>query len=331
MNNMKNKYLLLFFFLFAQLGVALAQEDSTQEATEEVTEEAAADEKPELSLQLGFHTLNNKLPYLMLSSKLRKDNSFQVITGAKVKVYFKEETDEGLIGEAVTDSRGVAKLVLPARMKAAWDSSTTYPFVAVAAETRDWVETRSEIEITKAKILMDTTQTEEGKRAISVQVLQFDGTEWTPAPDVELKVGVRRLSSLLPVGEEETYTTDSAGMVIAEFGRDSLPTADKKGNLVLAVKVEDNDMFGNMEVEMAAPWGVYTHTPAVASFGKRTLWATSDRAPLWLLFMAAFIIVAVWSVIIYLIYLIFRLKKLGNKSTVEVGQEAPVFAELRES
>ena len=39
-----------------------------------------------------------------------------------------------------------------------------------------------------------------------MQVLQFDGTEWIPAPDVELKVGVRRLSSLLPVGEEETYT-----------------------------------------------------------------------------------------------------------------------------
>jgi hypothetical protein len=41
-------------------------------------------------------------------------------------------------------------------------------------------------------------------------------------------------------GDEETYTSDSTGMASAGFKRDSMP-GDEKGNLILVVRVEDND------------------------------------------------------------------------------------------
>jgi hypothetical protein len=301
---MKNRYF-LFAIMLVLFSTVMAQE-----------------EKPELSLQLGFHTINNKIPYLMASTRLKKDNSFQIVEGARIKVYFKEEADAYLLGEAVTDHRGFAKFVLPPAMKSAWDSSAAYPFIAVAAEAKDYAVTRTEIQMSRARIVVDTTLNEEGKRAVLVKVEQFDGTGWTAASEVEVKVGVRRAASVLPVSEEESYTTDSLGTVTAEFMRDSLPTENKKGELLLAVSIEDNDIFGNLVVERSVPWGVYQKP--VSNLGRRTLWSTSDRAPYWLLFMALTIIAVVWGVIFYLVYLFIRIKRSGSTTSVPKADKLPV-------
>ena len=77
-----------------------------------------------------------------------------------------------------------------------------------------------------------------------------------PAKDVELKIGIRRLGGDLKIGDEETYTTDSLGQVAGEFKCDSLP-GDKKNNLTLIAKVEDNDSYGNLSVDKTVPWGIY--------------------------------------------------------------------------
>lgn len=309
---MKNNYILCLLLACLTPFALMAQEE----------EKPAEEEKPELSLQVRFYTLDNKLPYLLLTSKIRKDNAFQVVEGAKVKVYFMEETDEAMIGEVTTDDKGLAKLVLPPSIKPGWDSNTLYTFLAVAPETKDYVETRVEKEITRARIEMDTTQTEEGKRAIAVKVLQYDGTDWIPAADVELKVTVKRSAGYLPVGEEESYTTDSTGMVVAEFATDSLPSADKKGNIVLAARIEDNDLFGDMILEKNVPWGVYHKPPE--GLTKRSLWATADKAPIWLLFMAISIIAAVWGVIFYLVYVFIRIRKDGREPDMKVKAKTPV-------
>jgi hypothetical protein len=309
---MKNKYILYLLLLLLAPFAAFTQEEEKKE------EEG----KPELSLQVRFHTIDNKLPYLLFTSKIRKDNALQVVERAKVKVYFMEETEESLIGEVTTDDKGLGKLVLPPSIKPVWDSNTLYTFYAVASETKDYAETRVEKEVTRARLELDTTQTEEGKRAVAVKVLQYDGTDWVPAADVEVKVTVKRSAAYLPVGEEETYTTDSTGMVLAEFTKDSLPTADKKGNIILAARIEDNDLFGDLILEKAVPWGVYRKVPE--GLTKRSLWATADKAPYWLLFMAISIIATVWGVIFYLVYVFIRIRKEGRPSKIEVEPRRPV-------
>src|SRR6185436_20615217 len=122
------------------------------------------------------------------------------------------------------------------------------------------------------KITIDTLADAEA-RTITVSVSALIGGEWVPAKDVEMKVGVARSGgSILSAGDEETYTTDSTGIVTAEFKRDSLP-GDQKGNIILAAKVEDNDQYGNLLVEKAVPWGVALK-PEKNFFDQRTLWTT---------------------------------------------------------
>ena len=143
--------------------------------------------------------------------------------------------------------------------------------------------------------------------------MKLDNSDWVPANEVEMKVGIQRLGGVLPGGEEETYTTDSTGMVTVLLNKDSLP-GDAKGNIQLVALVEDNDAIGNLSVVKTVPWGVIV-TPNTDFFNKRSLWATRFKTPYWLLVLAYGIIISVWATIIYLVFQIVRIKRLGTTSS----------------
>jgi len=121
---------------------------------------------------------------------------------------------------------------------------------------------------------------------------------------------IKRLGGNLTVGDEPTYTTDSSGTVAAEFKRDSIP-GDANGDIVLIANVEDNDNYGNLSVEKTAKWGApLTYD---STFNDRSLFGTRDKAPIWLLLMAYLIIGIVWGTLAYLVFQIFKIKKLGRR------------------
>jgi hypothetical protein len=129
-----------------------------------------------------------------------------------------------------------------------------------------------------------------------------------PAKEVELKVIVKRMAGSLSVGDAETYTTDSTGTALAEFKRDSIP-GDTEGYIIVIARTEDNDTYGNISVEKKLKWGA-PFVP-VNTFDKRTLFATRDKSPVWLLFIAYSIAIGVWGTIIYLVTRIAKIRKAG--------------------
>ena len=56
-----------------------------------------------------------------------------------------------------------------------------------------------------------------GKKTITVQVLAQTADDWAPAADVEMRIGIKRLGSILSVADEPTFTTDSSGMIEVEL------------------------------------------------------------------------------------------------------------------
>ena len=273
---------------------------------------AQKETKTDILVSYRYFVKNNSLPYLLLQTRIKADNKLQTLPGVVLKLFVDQSIPENLIAKVRTDEKGMAKAVLPVSLKEVWDSSATHKFLAVVEATSLEEETTTELEITKAKIVLDTIS-EEGARKVTAQVLALENGEWIPAKDVEVKIGVRRLGGDMKIGEEESYTTDSLGQLTGEFKIDSLPAEDKKGNIVLVAKTEDNERFGNLSQEKTVPWGAYFERQT--NFNQRSLWATRDKAPLWLLLMACSIIAAVWSVIIYLVFQLFRIKKLGNSAT----------------
>lgn len=254
--------------------------------------------------RVRYYNSNNSMQYLLLESTLKKN---KVLTAQKNKVYqvYLDNTGPGsLIGTVTTGEDGSAKIFIPVSLKAAWDSSGKHSFIVKEGD----VTVIDDYAVTKARIKIDTVISD-GVRSITVNVLKYENKEWVPAKDVEMKVGVERLGSILSAGDEETYTTDSTGSVSVEMKKDSLP-GDKKGLITLAAKVEDNDELGNLFAEKSVPWGTPTNIKT-DFFDQRTLWSTRFHTPYWLLFMAYSIVFAVWGTLIYLLFQLGRIKKLG--------------------
>lgn len=288
----RNSILLILCFLAGGINVS-AQDSSAAEP----------------SVNLRYFVNNNRVPYLIAESRIKVGKKFQALPRQVVKVFLDSNNPENLITKTYTDENGKAKVIIPPAFKDKWNNSPRHNFISVLEATSLEDERTSELEITKAKIEIDTLS-EDGTRTVNIKMMFLENNDWVPAKEVEMKVGIDRLGGILSAGDEETYTTDSSGTINAEFKKDSLP-GDQKGNIVLVAKVEDNDQYGNLLVEKTVPWGVAV-TPDKNFFDQRTLWSTRFRTPLWLLFMAYAIVISVWGTIIYLVIQIVKISKLGK-------------------
>jgi hypothetical protein len=264
---------------------------------------------PKEIVKLNYYNNNNSLQYLQLESILKTGKKLEPQKNKVFKLFLDIDRPENLITKVQTDSNGKAKAIIPVKLKTTWDSTGTHTFLVVAEATSKEEETTTEFTVTKSKITIDTS-TVDSTRSISATVLKYENGQWVPAKDVEMKIGVQRFGGLLPAGDEDTYTSDSTGAVTAEFKRTGLP-GDDKGNLVLAVKVEENDQLGNIIIEKEVPWGIASKTDN-GFFNQRTLWSTRFKTPFWLLFMAYSIVVGVWGTIIYLVFQLVKIKKLQS-------------------
>ena len=290
----KNKWIfLLLLFLFSLLTTRITAQQDSVPAKELV--------------KLRYFNDNNLWQYLVLENSLKAGRKTEPLANRKFKLFLDSSKATNLISEVTTDNNGKAKSFLPPSLKSSWDASSVHTFLAVACGKE---ENATELEITKAKIQIDTVS-EDTTRNIIVTVSKYENAEWVPANEVELKVGIARQGGgILSAGDEETYTTDSTGTVRVELTKKDLP-GNSIGNMVLVAKAEDNDLYGNLLVEKVVQWGIAVK-PDTGFFEKRTLWSTRFRAPFWLLFMAYSIIISVWGTIIYLVWQIIKIKKLGT-------------------
>ncbi len=262
-------------------------------------------------LDVNYFSYNNNIPYVQVMARLKQGRKFEPVKGVILKVYLDSISPSLLMTEkGVTDETGKADAAMPPSLQKEWNASAKHTFIAEASGVKEFEGEKAVTEITKAKLLMDTATGSETKN-ITVTLVALEDGKWTPVKDADMKIMIKRLGGDLTVGDEANYTTDSSGTVTAEFKRDSIP-GDANGNIVLIAKVEDNDNYGNLSLEKTAKWGA----PLAyhSTLYERSLFATRDKAPIWLLFMAYFIIGIVWGTLIYLVFQIFKIKKLGKQA-----------------
>ena len=258
---------------------------------------------------LKYFNANNSLQYLLLENKQKTGKKIDPLKDKTFHIYLDSIGAAYKIADMTTDATGCAKSFIPTELKDVWTAKPVHKFLAIEKRKED--EVASELEIIKARIIIDTA-TDGETQSIIVSVSKYENDGWLPAPDVEMKVGIQRLGGILSAGDEETYTTDSSGTVTVELTKDSLP-GGQHGNIVLVAKVEDNDLYGNLVVEKPVPWGI-SGKSADNFFDQRKLWATNFRTPVWLLFLAYSIIAGVWGTIIYLVIQLAKIRRLGISS-----------------
>jgi len=261
--------------------------------------------KRELSVNLSYFNQNNSIQYLSAQTKTRVDGKFQNVAGIPITFYINSEIPNNLIGKAITNENGYAILFIPPAAQQIWKQNAKQTFLAVSASTPQFESNNASTEITKAKIVIDTGT----DKTITATFLALNDSTWQPIKSIDMKLAIKRFDGDLDINETPTYTTDSLGQISGVYKRDNLP-GDSKGNIVLVAKVEDNDQFGNLSREKIVPWG--TILKYNSQFDKRTLFARSGRAPIWLELIAYSIMISVWGIIIFLILQIRKVIKLGK-------------------
>lgn len=127
-----------------------------------------------------------------------------------------------------------------------------------------------------------------------------------PAAEVEVKLFAERLGGLLPLGDA---TTDESGEARIEFPLD-LPGDDQHIIHVIA-KVEENDVFMDTEVSEDIAWGTAPNMDIVKPL-ERSLSAGRARAPIYFILASVLIIIGIWGTLCYIVYQLFRMRKLGT-------------------
>ncbi|MFI5138404.1 MAG: hypothetical protein ACHQIM_11320 [Sphingobacteriales bacterium] len=265
-----------------------------------------APDKGSLSVAINYFNDNNKIPYVLVRVKTKVDGKFKTVPGIPLKLFLNKDSAGLLIGKVVTNENGEATSFIPPSLKKPWSATIKHSFHASFMGNTKYDSTSADLTVGKAKILIDTAG-----RSVTATVLELKDTSWTPVKGVDVILAVKRMGADLNINETATFATDSTGKASGDFKRDTIP-GDLKGNITLIAKVVDNDQFGNLSVEKMVPWGS-KFTNKANDFNKRTLFATRAKAPVWLLFMALGIIIAVWTVLILLVQNILRIKKIAQE------------------
>lgn len=267
-----------------------------------------------LSLNLNYFAQENKTIYLMATAKARIDGRFKPIEGIQISIYLNEGTPDHLIQQVVTDENGLANAYLPIGLKNEWIKQGQQTFLATSEKNNLYESGEAELLITKTKLMLDTVEGNEERsilvKAYAAGAVTEGSVEWLPAKELEIKLGVERLGGILKVTEEETYMTDSAGVIIAPFIDTALP-GDAMGTIQLAAKVEEHDDYGTLLVTKAVQWGKPTAIDT-GFFDQRTLWSTRFRTPWWLLAIVYSMSLGIWGTLIFVIRSLVKTIKLGK-------------------
>jgi len=258
-------------------------------------------------LSMSYFLPVNNVPYLEVNTRKKVGRKFEPVKNIPVNIYYDQAEPKNLLGTVTTDAVGKARIGLPASFKNTWDSLDEFKFVAEGS-TPEKEPLTNEITIKKAILTVDTTSAD-GTRTVTGELKEKKGNDWVAVKGIEMALAVKRLQGNLSVGDKETYTSDSNGVSSAAFIRDSMP-GDQKGNIILVAQVVDNDTYGNLVTEKSVNWGVAPE-PSKNFLSQRALWSISTHTPLWLLFTVFAIVIGIWGTIIYLLFQILRIKRLG--------------------
>lgn len=143
--------------------------------------------------------------------------------------------------------------------------------------------------------------------AYIVKAKVTDKVTGLPAAGIPVGFYVQRTFGQLPVGE--AGKTNSQGVASIQFPTD-LP-GDSTGNVMLIVKIDDESLTGNTEYSEEIAWG--EPTIPVNLLDERSMWTVRSMAPIWLILSFLGVTGGVWLTIFYVISLIVRIKKVGDK------------------
>ena len=244
----------------------------------------------------------------------RKENKKTIIVDdlkSPLNLYLNEVKDydpaagAGWMSKTYLSEEGTAEFKFPSWFGKLADSVHEYTFIVKAEADPKYENAEEQITVTDARVKIEYAGEDSVKTATATLYGWKDGA-LTPVPDAELKLCIKRTFNFLPFGEAEA-TTNENGEITGELPLDIPGNAN--GTLTIAGRLEEDARYGTVEFTKDVSWAVLPKTSPPRG---RTLWSGGDNAPLVLVISSVTIIGVIWGTIFYLIYLLFKIKRLGK-------------------
>lgn len=305
-NSIKNctgKYLLLGLLLLP--AGLLAQTDSAKTDSVTTTAPAATEqpaaEAPELiapSLTFACVQKGDNTVDLNAALKTKIKGTFIKLPHLKVKFIQVSGDAEKELGFAITNGEGKVSFnykdsLLPA------DAEGKLHFKALFAGNKAMEAAEEEVAVKRARLEI-TPVKEDSLLTVKVRLIEIVNGKETPVKETELGVFVNRSFLPMKIG---TATTDENGEVTVEIPN-NLP-GDAKGNITLLAKLDENEVYGNLEAGAVQQWGI--PVSAVIKEQPRALW--SPHPPVWMLVTFIVLMAVVWGHFLVIVYQLWRLRK----------------------
>jgi hypothetical protein len=223
------------------------------------------------------------------------------LEGLPVSFYTNMEEPE-LLGEAMTDGKGIARYIIPESMTLPVDEDNNWWFYAEFEGNDMYEMTMEEISLMDVNLDMKLEETEDGKKIYLYAYTMQDG-ERIPVSDEDIYIFVPRMFSLLPVAEG--YFIEGEAEV--DFP-DDVP-GDEEGNLTVIGRFNDHWQFANVEKRADTNWGVPSSHEVAESH--RALW--TQIAPRWMIISLTIMLAGVWGHYLFAIISMIRIKRMARK------------------
>ena len=247
----------------------------------------------------------------------------QRVPAANEKVYFYvgEISDNNILDSIFTDADGRSQYVFPDDYKFLIDEERKVSFTAQFNGNKSFVKKSAQVDV--IEIFMELFLSEiNSEKTVSVRGYELgEGNEMIPIEGADVSFFVPRLFSDQIIGKSELVEGKSQ----IEFPESI--AGDTIGNISIIARIEDHNMYGNVERKVANfRWG--TTSPIEEdkslmtiqiSIPTRALWHTN--APLWMIITLIILLVGVWGHYIFVIYNLFKLKNLSRKKKVSTTVE----------
>ena len=201
----------------------------------------------------------------------------------------------------ITNEKGRASYEIPEEIMTSGGDKGIYSFEAAFAGKGDYENASGSTAMKPLRLEMSFSQKEGGKMANLKAFEPGPDNQWIPVENLEVVFYVPRTFSLLKVGQASIVN----GAASVEFPT-SVP-GNRLGYLTLLAKVEDNEIYGNVEASGTINWG--KPLPA-ENILKRGLGDTN--APLWMVYTLIVLLSLVWFHYMYVIFTVFKIRHLGK-------------------
>ena len=264
------------------------------------TQVGQAQKKERLRLSASYTKIMDGEVYLDFQSTARIERKTVSLPDIALEVFYEVDGEEFPLGTVTTDTGGKARYVFGSLDEIQSDSTGLYILGGKFNGNDAFRKASRRIEFRDGAVEASVKEIDSVAHiSASFSDIQLDSA----VADALIKVQVQRMFKPLIISEEFLMTDETGSIQVSV--PDDIPGKD--GILTLEVVIEDNDNYGNIKKLIEAPIG----TPIVVdnTYHERTLWATRDKTPLFILFFTIGLIVGSWGAIIYLIVNLFKISK----------------------